>query len=149
MSRSGYSEDAEYLALWRANVDRAIAGKRGQAFLRELLDALDAISTKRLIVGEFVDGKDVCAIGAVGVRRGLDMSKLELGQNRDVAKAFGISHALACEVQYENDDQDGERYGKNAAGEYRRLPAPTPEERWATMRAWCVERIMTIGKERP
>lgn len=30
MSRSGYSDDCEYLDLYQANVDRALTGKRGQ-----------------------------------------------------------------------------------------------------------------------
>jgi hypothetical protein len=33
MSRSGYSEDYEHMELYRANVDRTLAGKKGQAFL--------------------------------------------------------------------------------------------------------------------
>jgi hypothetical protein len=42
MSRSGYSEECEQGALnfYRANVDRTIAGKRGQTFLREMAAAL-------------------------------------------------------------------------------------------------------------
>ena len=45
MSRSGYSDDDEdgRLAMWRGAVQSAIRGKRGQAALRELLTALDAM----------------------------------------------------------------------------------------------------------
>jgi hypothetical protein len=45
MSRSGYSDDhSEWdLIRWRGAVASAIRGKRGQAFLRELLVALDAM----------------------------------------------------------------------------------------------------------
>ena len=45
MSRSGYSTDLDdqALNLWRGTVHRAIHGKRGQAMLRELLAALDAM----------------------------------------------------------------------------------------------------------
>ncbi len=45
MSRSGYVDDIDNLALinWRGAVKSAIQGKRGQAFLRALVDALDAM----------------------------------------------------------------------------------------------------------
>lgn len=43
--------------LWRANVRRALAGKRGQAALRELRAALDALPEKRLIEGA------LCTVG--------------------------------------------------------------------------------------
>lgn len=44
MSRSGYNDDCDGWALirWRGAVNSAINGKRGQAFLRELVAALDA-----------------------------------------------------------------------------------------------------------
>lgn len=48
MSRSGYSNDGENIAMWRGQVASAIRGKRGQAFLRELVEALDAMPEKRL-----------------------------------------------------------------------------------------------------
>jgi hypothetical protein len=57
MSRSGYTEDCEdqwQLIRWRGAVRSAIRGKRGQAFLRELLAALDAMPEKRLIAGDLV-----------------------------------------------------------------------------------------------
>lgn len=46
MSRSGYTDeygDGDPLALgrWRQAVKRSIEGKRGQAMLRELLEALE------------------------------------------------------------------------------------------------------------
>ena len=78
MSRSGYSEECEQGALnfYRANVDRTIAGKRGQTFLREMAAALDAMPVKELIAGEVVrDEAHVCAIGAVAVARKADVSK--------------------------------------------------------------------------
>ena len=36
MSRSGYTDECEYLDLYRGKVERAIKGKRGQKFLQEL-----------------------------------------------------------------------------------------------------------------
>ena len=47
MSRSGYSEDGDYdnpsYLLWPSIVERTIKGRRGQAFLREMLETLDAM----------------------------------------------------------------------------------------------------------
>lgn len=57
MSRSGYTEDCEddwALIRWRGAVNSAIRGKRGQAFLREMLAALDVMPEKRLIAGNLV-----------------------------------------------------------------------------------------------
>jgi hypothetical protein len=49
MSRSGYSDDLDPLALgrWRGRVASAMRGKRGQAFLREMLAAMDAMLAAR------------------------------------------------------------------------------------------------------
>ena len=80
MGRSGYGEcdDDEnigYMNCYRANVDRALSGKRGQAFLREMAGSLDAMPVKQLISGELVRSNDqVCAMGAVAVSRQIDVS---------------------------------------------------------------------------
>lgn len=110
MSRSGYTDDIENswdFIRWRGAVNSAINGARGQAFLRELLIALEALPQKRLISEELQDPYDagaVCAIGAVGKARGLDMSKLDPEDREAVAKAFGIAPALAAELVYQNDE---------------------------------------------
>ncbi len=123
MSRSGYTYDCENLNLYRGAVDSAIRGKRGQAFLREMAAALDAMPVKELITDEVVrDDSGVCAIGSVALARGLDVSTLDVYDGDDVAKRFGIARALACEIEYENDE-----CGKQ--GE-------TPAERWTRMRRW-------------
>jgi len=57
MSRSGYIEDWDDqwgLICYRGAVKSAIRGRRGQAFLREMLAALDALPEKRLITEELV-----------------------------------------------------------------------------------------------
>lgn len=130
MSRSGYSEDCDvespFYLLWPSIVRRSIDGKRGQSFLRELRDALEAMPSKRLITKELrtTEG-EVCAIGSVGVKRGVDMSKLDVDDYRGIADAFGIAPALVREIEYENDD--GYHYGGERS----------PEERWQAMRNWC------------
>jgi hypothetical protein len=56
VSRSGYSDGCEGwdLIRWRGAVESAIRGKRGQAFLKELLAALDALPEKKLVANELV-----------------------------------------------------------------------------------------------
>lgn len=128
MGRSNYCEDDDdnTHGLWRGAVSRAIEGKRGQAFLRELAAALDAMPVKELIAEELVteEGK-CCAMGAVALARKLDVSKIEETDSGDVGEAFGIARALAAEIAYENDDD----FGYGPRGE-------TPAQRWQRMRAW-------------
>ncbi|MGH8551893.1 MAG: hypothetical protein ACRERS_01210, partial [Methylococcales bacterium] len=80
MSRSGYNvEMIVDVILWRGAVASAIRGRRGQAFLKEMLKALDQMKTKRLIHDKLISISkgDVCAIGAVGVARGMDIQSIE------------------------------------------------------------------------
>ena len=86
MSRSGYTDYCEHLGLWRGAVERAIRGKRGQAFLREMASALDAMPVKELVAEEIVrDPEHVCAIGAVALARGMDVSMIDPEDNDTVA----------------------------------------------------------------
>ena len=129
MSRSGYSEDYDSnwdLIRWRGAVASAIRGKRGQAFLKEMLLALDALPQKRLIADDFEirDDGEVCALGAVGRARGVDLSKLDPDDPDTVAHVFGLSGALACEIMYINDDN-----------------YLTPEARFERVRAWVARNI--------
>lgn len=132
MSRSGYCEDGDYGAanLWPNIVDRAIKGKRGQAFLSELAKALDEMPEKKLISGDLVtEAGEVCAIGAVCMARGLDTSKVDIEDRYAVGALVGISGTLAAEIEYQNDDDFG----------YRR--DVTPEERWTRMRKWVATQL--------
>jgi hypothetical protein len=131
MSRSGYSDDVEdnwALIMWRGAVASSIRGKRGQAFLREMLATLDAMPSKRLIPHDLEAGGEVCAIGAVGAKRGIDMTKIDPEDNETVAGTFDIAVPLVREIVYVNDD-----YALNE----------TPERRWARMRNWVVRQIKT------
>lgn len=107
MSRSGYSDDLDKWALirWRGAVASSIRGARGQAMLRDLLAALDALPEKRLGAESLVtaDG-EYCALGALGRARGIDMAEIDPDDRNQVATAFGISVALAAEIMYENDE---------------------------------------------
>lgn len=131
MSRSGYCDDLEsdQFAMWRGQVASAIRGKRGQKFLLDLLSALDTMPAKELIANELEYDGEVCAIGALGRARGIDMSKIDPGDSDQVAEVFDIAHQLAQEVVYVND----EWLGNNA----------TPSQRWASVRKWVVAQIIT------
>jgi|SRR5579872_2069860 len=155
MSRSGYSDDYGdddpwQLIRWRGAVASAIRGKRGQAFLRELVESLDAMPEKRLIAHDLqvqhvpdpmvrwlfagCDGAwtlhldrqcGVCAIGSVGERRGVDLAALDPEDPDAIAEAFGVAAPLVRELEWMNDE----------------IGAPSPEARWRNVRAWAVENL--------
>lgn len=132
MSRSGYSEDIDDMwahIRWRGMVASATRGKRGQAFFREMLAALDAMPEKRLITNELEQDGAVCAIGAVGKARGVDMSAIDPEDSSTVADTFGIAVCLAQEIVYMNDEAFDNYWCK------------TPEERWLKMRQWVAFNI--------
>jgi hypothetical protein len=122
VSRSGYSDDCENLGLYRASVDRAVRGKRGQAFIRKMLAAFDALPDKRLAADTLVTGENVCAMGAVALAQGIDVSKINAHKRREVGRVFNIAPSMAAEIAYENDEGD--------SGE-------SPEERFVRMHEWA------------
>jgi hypothetical protein len=118
-------------------VASAIRGKRGQAFLRELVAALDAMPVKRLVKDVLIEptpafvppeyaAAQVCAIGSVGVQRGVNMEDIDHDNPKQVGDAFGIPHQLAAEIEYLNDEAGYEE---------------TPEARWWSMRQWAVSQL--------
>lgn len=140
MSRSGYTDDCDdplALGRWRGCVASAMRGKRGQAFLIELRDALDAMPVKRLASGSFqsADG-DFCTLGVIGNSRGTLMTDLEPeGGFADwdacdgdlVGERFGIAAAMALEIMFMNDEWC--------------YLEESPERRWQRMRQWVDEQI--------
>ena len=131
MSRSGYIDDCDEewrFALYRGRVVRAFKGKRGQAFLKEMLAALDALPEKKLIADdlETEDGA-VCAIGAVGKARGITMTEWDPEDAERVAAAFGIAVSMAREIVYTNDED---------------FASDTPEDRFTKMRKWIMSEII-------
>ena len=105
MSRSGYGPETDcnwVWIRWRGAVKSAIRGRRGQAFLREMQAALDAMPRRRLIAGMLEDEGEYCALGAVGHARGMDLSRRDYSEE-ETAAMFGISQALAAEIMSVND----------------------------------------------
>ncbi len=132
MSRSGYSDDCNQWELikWRGAVKSAIRGRRGQAFLKEMLMALDDLPEKRLIEGDLVADGEVCALGAVGLKRSIPgILDIDPYDRETIAGIFGIAPALAAEIMYENDDGAG--YWSQE----------TPENRWRRVRDWVAGKI--------
>src|SRR6266496_2567109 len=129
MSRSGYTDDVDDWDLIRCRgaVTSAIKGRRGQAFLRELLQALNALPEQKLIADEIEARGAVCAIGSVGRARGMDMSALDPEHSEGIAVAFGIADALAREIAFMNDECC--------------LYNETPENRFKRMRTWTESQI--------
>jgi hypothetical protein len=133
MSRSGYCEDYgddDQLAMgrYRASVSRALNGRRGQAFLREMVAALDAMPAHELAAEVLVKDGAACAIGAVALARGVDVSGLDPEDAEKVGKTFGIAETMVREIVFENDDDFGG--GRE-----------TPAARWTRMRAWAVANL--------
>lgn len=143
MSRHGYSDFDDFdgdsnwnMIRWRGAVTSAIRGKRGQAFLRDLIEALDAMDTKELAHTTLYGEGSVCALGVVARRRGADLSEAQAelddpdGDHQWATETAGdklsIAAALAREVVWENDE--------GYWGE-------TPEQRWRRVRAWAVKHL--------
>lgn len=129
--RISYSEDEDWpgqFELWQANCERSLRGKQGQEELRELHAALLALPEKRLIVGSLVDDEGgVCAIGAYGQRKGLDLSKFDPESDTDeVGIEGGMPKLVAWKVVEMNDIQ---------------LDRETPEQRYAAMLAWVESKL--------
>ena len=147
MSRSGYVDDEPdnwQMIKWRGQVASAIRGRRGQKLLIDLLAALDAMPEKTLIAHE-LETKDgeVCALGALGKARGLDMQQLDPEEPEEVAAAFGIAPQLAMEIVYMNDDHLDSVWNDST----KRYEDIAPEKRWERMRAWVASLIKSSAPQ--
>lgn len=137
MSRSGYSDDCENVALWRGTIASATRGKRGQRFFRELVTALDAMPTKELVAGDLqTEEGSVCALGALGKFKGVDLATIDTYDHQALGETFDIAHQLSQEVMYENDE--GGRYHQDATGKWVRENAA---QRWERIRTWAAAQV--------
>ncbi len=138
MSRSGYLDEQEdnwAVIRWRGAVKSAICGKRGQAALKELAVAMDAMPVKELIKQNLQANGQYCTLGVLGAARGLDMSEVNPDDPRSVAKFFGLAEAMVREIVFENDER--ESYWSRAE--------LTPAQRWSRMRDWVERQIKDGG----
>jgi hypothetical protein len=135
MSRHGYSDDYDgnELAMWRGVIASAVRGKRGQAFFRALVAALDAMPEKRLVTGDLENEEGaVCALGCLGKARGVDLSSVDTYDYDQLAELFNIAPQLAQEVMYVNDEG---------------VWGDSPEKRWSDVRAWAARQIRVDPQE--
>lgn len=135
MSRSNYSEDCDNnwgWIKWRGTVLSALRGKRGQAFLYEMLHAMAALPEPKLISENLEADGFVCAIGSVGKARGIPLTDIDPDDYHSIAGKFGISRAMVQEIEYINDE-----------GGHRR---ETPEERFSRVREWIESQILLVKK---
>ena len=91
----------------------------------DLLAALDAMEPKRLIRDDLIKEGDVCALGAVGRVRGIEMENINPHDHVVVATTFNIAPALAAEIMWINDDEFH----------------VTAERRFELVRAWVARQI--------
>lgn len=119
MSRSGYSDDYDdplQCGRWRAVVASATRGK----------------PEKKLISGHLEKEGSVCALGALGRHRGVDMAAVDTHAWDQLGETFNIARQLAQEVMYENDDG---WYHNNEEG------------RWEHVRSWAARQIVPTEDE--
>ena len=134
MTRINYSDEEDFdgqFGLWQANCERSLRGKKGQRELRELRMALLALPEKRLIHGTLVsEAGEVCAIGAYGKYKGIDLSTFDPEDESDaVGIAGGMPPLVAWKVVELNDEL---------------LPSSmTPEQRYEAVLQW-VEGLLTV-----
>ena len=135
MSRHGYLDEEDrpgQFALYAQRVRNAARGKRGQAWLRELLAALDAMPVKELAAHTVASRGECCAVGALAIHRGIDLTEITYDDRYDeeaqgdrttewLAKQFDVANCLLRDVVYENDE--GGKWDE------------TPAHRWTRMRA--------------
>ena len=129
------SESQHYYARAAAIPSRSLTRSKAPGVLFDIgTGPLYAVRGDGCILTD-VDNNDyidmVCALGAVGKARGLDMSKLAPEDIESVAAFFEIPRALAAEVVYMNDE-----------GLFFRMDA---DLRYRKMREW-IEKLISGGK---
>ncbi len=135
MSRSGYSDEGDYYELYRANVERTIASKKGQTFLKELAQLMDAMPEKKLIANELINEKgECCTIGVFCKAKNIDVTGIDVGDGDEVGRAVGITGMLAREIEYMNDEYVWK--------------VETPEQRWERMRKWVDKNILKMEENK-
>lgn len=147
-SRFDYDGDegAMPIALWQANVRRAIAGKRGQKALRDVETALLALPSKRLLSGELVDHQagEVCVVGALGIQREMRAGKtfaeaieeLPYVDNDFETAEYGTTLGLTMTLAWRLAEVNDERFGHK-----------TPEERYEAVLGWVRDQLAPVASQ--
>jgi len=160
MSRNEWISVDTLINLQQQALRRSIEGKRGQAFLLELIEALDAIPDKKLYNGKLVTTEGgCCALGALGIKRGLNLEALNDEENTAIlSKVFNIAPSLVAEIMYLNDESlvDVWKWGEIEVCGPMRPKYPDwgrhytkvrvhndnhPTQRWQRMRDWAVSSL--------
>jgi len=177
MSRIGDCEPDDNESFLRAcafdaNGERAILGRKGQRFMRELEAALLALPEKRLTAGALtrpphtmmVEGFEVlrfdlergehgeyCALGAVALKREMDCGKPKLQALRDLNQNDLDDDDDESSMGYEKIDEAAYLLGiptplawKVACANDECAPSD-PAERWAYMLKWVRARIRPMA----
>ena len=132
MGRHGYTDECENVAMWRGVIASATRGKRGQAFFRALLAALDAMPEKRLVTGELQDSEGaVCALGCLGKARGVDLASVDTRDWDSLGELLDIAPQLVQEVMFVNDEWNRRDDGN----------------RWKLVRDWAARQIRVEPEE--
>lgn len=108
------------------NLNEIIADPQSQNFLREVLEALDSLEEKVLIIGELESEGSFCAIGAVCHKRGINLTQPMSSSGLKVMYSLGVSSDLVGAISSENDKFYGE----------------TQSTRWFRMRSWVESQIV-------
>jgi len=89
--------------LWEANLGRAISGKRGQAALRDLEQALLEMPEKKIIRGKIADRQgQVCTVGLLALHR-----RTRAGEDRATVLA-ALAEPDYCVCMHDQHDHEGE-----------------------------------------
>lgn len=154
MSRSGYYDNDDgcdnwAMICWQGAIKSSIKGRRGQALLRDLLAALDAMPEKRLVAGELQADGEFCALGVIGHAKGLDLATIDTENWRELSVNFNIAEALAREIMYVNDEAVGDdewaSTGEPYPNQWKRVAVTDKtKRRWEIVRAWVEENIAKV-----
>jgi len=104
----GENDEEDYpnqFALQRQAVENALAGRRGQALLREAEAALLAMPDKRLIAHDIVREGQVCFVGAIAAHRLRQQGLSEDAVLRRLEERVGVLRGHFG-AQPDDDDQD-------------------------------------------
>jgi hypothetical protein len=152
--RINYNDDEDtpgQFALWRANCQRSLHGRKGQAALRALEAALVALPSKRLVAHEFDNGTDVCAIGALARAKGhtpkadpeyeMEEIGVELGMPRLVAWLIVELNDILLDTVWEVGDGPQRPHCGLYKGGIPLIRDMTPEERYEKVLTWVRREI--------